>query len=132
MTQTECTKSDSSVAKQTLRLDGIHAVTFVTWWRNNTGSPLIRRYQQMSIFTCCQCSVTHLNRIQRSTWMRFFPWLRAYQCSRCGKVQLLSKRAVDEALAAHTSRVARHSGGRPADRKSQGLGDASKRSPDMS
>ena len=85
----------------------------------------------MSVFTCCQCSVTHLNRIERSTWMRFFPWLRAYQCSNCGKVQLLSPRAVNEALAAHASRAARYPGARSSERKAPVLDDAPKRSPDM-
>ncbi len=85
----------------------------------------------MSVFTCCQCSVTHLNRIERSTWMRFFPWLRAYQCSNCRKVQLLSPRAVNEALAAHASRAARHPGTRPGERKAPVLNDVPERSPDV-
>ncbi|MGQ2999604.1 hypothetical protein [Variovorax sp.] len=75
--------------------------------------------------------MTHLNRVERSTWMRFFPWLRAYQCSNCRKVQLLSPRAVNEALAAHASRAARHPGTRPGERKAPVLNDVPKRSPDV-
>ncbi|QRF57065.1 hypothetical protein [Variovorax paradoxus] len=76
--------------------------------------------------------MTHLNRVKRSTWMRFFPWLRAYQCSNCGKVQLLSPRAVNEALAAHASRAARYpAGARLGERKAPVLNDVPKRSPDV-
>ena len=85
----------------------------------------------MSVFTCCPCGAAHLNRVKRSTWMRLFFWLRAYQCGHCGKVQLLSQRAVNEALAAHASKAARHPGSRPGERKAPVLDDVPRQSPDM-
>ncbi|RSZ32067.1 hypothetical protein EJO66_22770 [Variovorax beijingensis] len=49
-------------------------------------------------FLNCSCGLAHLERIHRRWWMKLFPWLRFYCCSRCGKSQLASKRAVSFAI----------------------------------
>ncbi|AGU53063.1 hypothetical protein VAPA_2c05030 [Variovorax paradoxus B4] len=46
----------------------------------------------------CSCGLAHLERIHRHWWMKLLPWLRFYCCSRCGKSQLASKRAVSFAI----------------------------------
>jgi len=33
-----------------------------------------------------------LERVRRRLWMKAFPWLRAYRCTYCGKVQLVSRK----------------------------------------
>jgi len=38
--------------------------------------------------------------------MQVFWWMRAYQCDNCGKIQLLSQVAVDQAMAAYAARTA--------------------------
>jgi len=35
--------------------------------------------------------------------MRFLPWLKAYRCASCGKVQLASEQEVHRALAARAT-----------------------------
>jgi hypothetical protein len=49
-------------------------------------------------FLNCSCGLAHLERIHRHWWMKLLPWLRFYCCSRCGKSQLASKRAVSFAV----------------------------------
>jgi len=49
-------------------------------------------------FVNCSCGLAHLERIHRHWWMKLLPWLRFYCCSRCGKSQLASKRAVSFAV----------------------------------
>ncbi|WPH16938.1 hypothetical protein [Variovorax paradoxus] len=51
-----------------------------------------------SLFLNCSCGLAHLERIHRHWWMKLLPWLRFYCCSRCGKSQLASKRAVSFAI----------------------------------
>jgi hypothetical protein len=51
----------------------------------------------------CACGLAHLERIHRHGWMKLLPWLRFYRCSRCGRAQLASKRAVSFAITAHRS-----------------------------
>lgn len=67
-----------------------------------------------SIFSACNCSIHYLGRVQRSGWMRFFPWMRLYQCANCKKLQLLPQKEVDRAKAAYGSRVTNGKGGRDA------------------
>lgn len=38
--------------------------------------------------------------------MKWLPWLRAYQCANCGKVQLLRENSVTAAKAFHAARAA--------------------------
>jgi len=49
-------------------------------------------------FFSCSCGLAHLERIHRRWWMKLLPWLRFYCCSRCGRSQLASKRAVSFAI----------------------------------
>lgn len=67
------------------------------------------RSPPMTVFTPCACSVDHLGRIERRRWMKVFWWMRAYLCDNCGKVQLLSQVAVDQAKAAYAARTAHRS-----------------------
>ncbi|WP_422095932.1 hypothetical protein [Variovorax sp.] len=59
-----------------------------------------------SIFSACNCSIHYLGRVQRSGWMRFFPWMRLYQCANCRKLQLLPQKEVDRAKVEYGSRGA--------------------------
>ncbi|QFZ86030.1 hypothetical protein GFK26_26340 [Variovorax paradoxus] len=54
-------------------------------------------------FVRCRCGLARLERIHRRPWMKLFPSLRFYRCSRCGKAQLASKRAVRDAVIARRS-----------------------------
>jgi hypothetical protein len=54
-------------------------------------------------FVRCRCGLACLERIHRRPWMKFLPSLRFYRCSRCGKRQLASKRAVRGAVIARRS-----------------------------
>ena len=69
-----------------------------------------------SIFSACNCSIHYLGRVQRSGWMRFFPWMRLYQCASCKKLQLLPQKEVDRAKAAYGSRATYGKGEREAAR----------------
>lgn len=48
----------------------------------------------MSVFTPCKCPAHYLKRVERTPWMRLLPWLKAYQCAHCGKLQLRSESEV--------------------------------------
>lgn len=50
------------------------------------------------LFSRCSCGLKHLQRIERRPWMRLFSSQRFYQCSACGKKQLATERAVNEAI----------------------------------
>ncbi|WP_431510395.1 hypothetical protein [Variovorax sp. DAIF25] len=67
-----------------------------------------------SIFSACDCSIHHLGRVERSAWMRVFPWMRLYQCANCRKLQLLPQKGVDRAKATYGSRATYGKGGRDA------------------
>jgi hypothetical protein len=62
----------------------------------------------MTVLNSCSCSIVHLKSVERRPWMRVFPWLEAYQCGNCAKVQLLRKDAVDQALVDYASRLRVH------------------------
>jgi hypothetical protein len=51
-----------------------------------------------SWFSRCDCGFEHFERIPRRWWMRLLPGRRFYRCGQCGKEQLASERAVNEAV----------------------------------
>ncbi|WP_159271570.1 hypothetical protein [Variovorax boronicumulans] len=55
-------------------------------------------FPMLNYFSRCSCGLRHLARIERRPWMRLFSSLRFYQCSTCGKKQLASERAVNDAV----------------------------------
>lgn len=49
----------------------------------------------------CGCKPVQLDRVERRSWMRLLPGIRAYQCQICGERFLAAKRLIVEMTIAH-------------------------------
>ncbi|AGU53321.1 hypothetical protein VAPA_2c07640 [Variovorax paradoxus B4] len=61
-----------------------------------------------NLFSSCPCGFGHLKRLQRRLWMRLFPSRRLYRCAQCGRLQLASRKAVEQAIATRLAQEATH------------------------